>query len=283
MSASKKNRRRSAFTLIEIMVATVVMIVLVGLVIQITSEVLNAWNRSSGKLSANAQARVAMDLLTQDLETAVMRRNGKQWLRVDAETGVGSPEAGKTVALHLFAPAMDRPSGPGDISAIAYKLAYGPSYRDASFATFALYRRIASPQETFDNIMGIGSESLQEALVGGFWEGSSVVEPENFLAGNITDFKIFVYGVSPTTGEIVAINDEDGNRELDVDYIFGGNGDLGIDPLYAEIVLTVVSDEGLRMLELPTLAGTGYSDVNEIIREHGNVFTRRVSFVSRPF
>ena len=57
---SRQNKRQSAFTLIEIMVASVVMVVLTGLVIQITSEVLKVWSRSSGKLSANAEARIAM-------------------------------------------------------------------------------------------------------------------------------------------------------------------------------------------------------------------------------
>ena len=45
-----KSISKRAFTLIEIMVATVIMVVLVGLVIQITSEVLKVWTRSSGKL-----------------------------------------------------------------------------------------------------------------------------------------------------------------------------------------------------------------------------------------
>ena len=64
MKTSRQNsklKRRSAFTLIEIMVASVIMVVMVGLVIQITSEVLKVWNRSSGKLSANAEARIALD------------------------------------------------------------------------------------------------------------------------------------------------------------------------------------------------------------------------------
>ena len=90
---SIKRRTRStakrAFTLIEIMVATVVMVVLVGLVIQITSEVLKVWTRSSGKLAANAEARIAMELITQDLETAVFRDNGMQWLRVEAPLDPG--------------------------------------------------------------------------------------------------------------------------------------------------------------------------------------------------
>ena len=79
-----RSAAKRAFTLIEIMVATVIMVVLVGLVIQITSEVLKVWSRSSGKLAANAEARIAMDMITQDLETAVFRNNGQQWLRVDA-------------------------------------------------------------------------------------------------------------------------------------------------------------------------------------------------------
>ena len=79
-----KSAAQRGFTLIEIMVATVIMVVLVGLVIQITSEVLKVWTRSSGKMAANAEARIAMELITQDLETAVLRNNGQQWLRVEA-------------------------------------------------------------------------------------------------------------------------------------------------------------------------------------------------------
>ena len=85
----KKSIAKRAFTLIEIMVASVIMVVLVGLVIQITSEVLKVWTRSSGKLAANAEARIAMDMITQDLETAVFRNNGQQWLRVDAPVASG--------------------------------------------------------------------------------------------------------------------------------------------------------------------------------------------------
>ncbi len=86
------------------MVATVIMVVLVGLVIQITSEVLKVWSRSSGKLAANAEARIAMDMITQDLETAVFRNNGQQWLRVEAPLASGGDYTGQTVGLKLFSP-----------------------------------------------------------------------------------------------------------------------------------------------------------------------------------
>ena len=110
------------------MVATVIMVVLVGLVIQITSEVLKVWSRSSGKLAANAEARIAMDMITQDLETAVFRNNGQQWLRVEAPLSSRVADyTGKLYGLKLFSPALDRPTGPGDICAIGYRLSYKKS------------------------------------------------------------------------------------------------------------------------------------------------------------
>ena len=281
--------RRRAFTLIEIMVASVIMIVLSGLVIQITSEVLKVWNLSSGKLAANAEARIAMDLLTQDLETAVFRNNEQQWLRIESPTNVGSPVAGETVVLHLFSPAMDRPEtkpdgtvANGDICAIAYRLAYGPSYAGSNAPkTFALYRAIADSGTTFNTLMGPGTSDPQLVLTDGFWDSANVADPDNFLAGNIVDFKVFVYGADSAGNEVV-INDPDANGTIDNNYIFGGTGDTGEDATYVEITLTIVSDEGLELLELPSLAGTGYSSITDIVREHGEVFTRRVNFLARP-
>ncbi|MFW6218209.1 MAG: PulJ/GspJ family protein [Verrucomicrobiota bacterium] len=285
----QKTSSRRAFTLVEIMVATVIMVIMVGLVIQITSEVLKVWNRSSGKLSANAQARIAMELITQDLETAVLRNNGQQWMRVETPTDVGSPAAGKTVALHLFAPALDRPEvnedgdpvAGGDICAIAYRLAYAQSYDGANAPdTFALYRKIVDPETTFNEMMGPGSGNPQLELTGDPWDSTEVVVPENYLAGNIVDFQVVVYGENDAGDEIPLNADEDG--ELDDDFIFGGTNGSTETPIYMDVILTVLSDEGLELLELPSLAGTGYADVADIVREHGEVFTRRVNFMARP-
>jgi len=282
-------KRRSAFTLIEIMVATVIMVVLVGLVIQITSEVLNVWNRSSGKLAANAEARIAMDLLTQDLETAVFRNNGQQWLRVEAPTSVGSPVAGQTVALHLFSPALDRPMtkpdgsvANGDISAIAYRLAFAKSYDGANAPmTFALYRSIADPATTFDLLMGTGSSSPQLALTGGFWDEANVVDPNNFLVSNVVDFKIFIYTIDGSGNEIV-YNDLDRNGTIDRNYVFGGTSSSGETAVYADIILKVISNEALQVLQNVPVAQTGFSTWAEYIAANSETFTRRVNFLARP-
>lgn len=312
---TKSKRGRSAFTLIEIMVATVIMVVLVGLVIQITSEVLKVWNRSSGKLSANAEARIALDLLTQDLETAVFRNNKMRWL--EAETKIfPSSIAGfepQTINLILFSPALDRPKDktgaeiPGDICAVQYELVYqDPVTGDTSDKLsnmFALHRRVIDPATTFADLMGAGNQENFDS-----WSESGLTpsaaanvnvdpyeapdEPENYLAGHIANFRVDFFVInsagdevkvpSPikfggqTTGTPPTSSATVGANAINADYRY---------PLaYAEISLTVLSDEGTQLLQAlqDGRGGTGYSDGKDVVREHGEVFTRRVNFLARP-
>jgi len=288
--------RVKAFTLIEVLVAAAITVIMVGLVIQITAEVLKVWNQSTGKLSANAEARIAMEILTNDLETAVFLKNDQQWLRVESETSVDS--AGQTVALKLFAPALDRPKGPGDLCGISYRLAYAPAYTGASRDTYVLFRNLADPQRTFDELLGEGPNSPQSELNSGFWQSNSTVVPANYLAGNIVDFKVYIYGINEDTGEEIVLNasgnsdgfarnDSSFNGNLDLDYIYGGGGVNSTDraPTSAEILLTIVSDEGLEILRLLSdgVSGTGFDDEEDVLLQYGEVFRRRVNFNSRPF
>jgi len=65
---------RSAFTIIELLVAVAVTALLVTFMVTVTTNVLSAWNRSSGVLTSGNQARVILDQLSQDLQGAVIRR-----------------------------------------------------------------------------------------------------------------------------------------------------------------------------------------------------------------
>ena len=314
-----RSAAKRAFTLIEIMVATVIMVVLVGLVIQITSEVLKVWSRSSGKLAANAEARIAMDLITQDLETAVFRNNGQQWIGVDGPEALasGAPYDSNTVALKLFSPALDRDkfeadgitSIPGDICAVAYRLEYQASY-DQSGVTdpvkvYALYRAIARSDDTFNDLMGSSSQSSSPQLIlndssDDFWATSEIIKPQNYLVSNIVDFKVFIYEDDPAVTVPVPINaDVNDPFVLDKDYVYGGTdatltgaaGTTQLQLLYADVMLTVVSDEGLELLQniadgrsggeyVKTV--DGLSPEEQIVQQHGETFTRRVNFMAHP-
>ena len=283
-------RSKRAFTLIEILVATVIMVILVGLVIQITSQVLNVWTKSSGRLSAIAQARIAMDLITQDLETAVFRNNGLQWIRSENDQISTLGDTTDTVALRLFSPALDRPTGPGDICAIAYQLKYANPITGSEASgspddrLFVLYRLVADPSTTFNSLMGSGAQDALPDKNATNWGASSIAgtSGDNFLVSNIARFEI----------EFHVVDDGDVSTPTLVagDTIYGGTGatvgpqsslaDHFKQPLaYAEVRLTVLSDEGAAILQNLTRFPEGLSDV---ILEHGQVFTRRVYFPARP-
>ena len=282
------------------------MIVLTGLVIQITSEVLKVWNRSSGKLSANAEARIAMDLLTQDLETAVFRNNGLRWL--EAETKEIASVAGyqpQTINLLLFSPALDRPIEdksskviPGDICAVQYELVYqnpvsGGSSR-AEDNMFALHRRVIDPSTSFNQIMGEGNQetftSWDDAIVTPVETTLSLdpypapEDPQNYLAGHVANFTVDFYVIDNNGDEVIVPSP----------IKFGGTAptvgssspSLAFPLAYAEISLTILSDEGTKLLQNldANRGGTGFDfgDGEGIVRQHGEVFTRRVNFLARP-
>ena len=276
------------------MVAAAITIIMVGLVVQITGDVLKVWNRSVGKLSANAEARIAMELLTSDLEAAVLVNNGQQWLRVESETDVGAPTTGQTVGLKLFSPALDRPEiqadgtdEAGNICAIGYRLAFAPAYTGASTNTFVLFRSLEGPTDTFNELLGPSTDdpqlTLSEASPKQFWKAANTTAPDNYLAGNIVDFKVFIYGLDSDGNEVI-LNDANDNGTIEPSEMFayGGTDSTGEVPNFVEIVLTVVSNDGLEILSLPELTGTGFEDVPAVLRQHGKVFKRRVNLVAQP-
>ena len=276
------SRSRRAFTLIEVLVATVIMVILVGLVIQITSQVLGVWTRSSGRLSALAQARIAMDLITQDLETARMLNNGLQWIRIEGPVDPGGSYNDQTVSLKLFSPALDRPTEdadgnpiPGDICAIGYRLSFQESYEDGP-SEYALYRNVVNAKVTFESVMG--DTNGQGQLVAPPWDEASIAVEENFLVSNIVEFKIFAY-LDDDSG--LPANDQNEDGEIDTASVvaFGGTGGSTTPILFCDILLTVVSDEGADLLQnLSSIS----EDASQVILEHGQVFTRRVYFPARP-
>ena len=298
MTAHKKMKKRG-FTLIEILVATAIMVVMTGMVIQITSQVLNVWNRSSGRLSANAQARIAMELLTNDLETAVLRNNGQQWLRVEGGSdGVAdvvntAPYKSKTVALKLFSPAMDRNTElPGDLCGIAYRLEYQGSYDGANAPNvYALYRKREDPEATFKALLDTRSaaDSEQDELIGSkgsamtsdLWVKNEILDDSNFLASNIIDFQVLVYGLNAAGDSVELLTTEDADGLIET-YAFGGSGGSTKVPLYAEITLRVISDEADALLASGQIAQTGLS-VEEYVNANSETYTRRVELMTRPF
>ncbi len=288
-------RSANAFTLLEVLVASTVMVILVGIVAYIAGSVMNSWNRSSGRLSANAEARLALDLIAQDLETAVLRKNGQQWLRVEDANpmNIGGPYSSDSVNLKLFASALDRQAGDG-ICAIAYALAYKESYPGGP-ATYALYRRVIDPQDTLNDYLSSRFDDPNSSAQGSLaspgrltadWDidltnvlAGSIISDQNYLTSNIVEFKILIYDASeetPKNGDIV-------DYTITSDYRYGGSdSNAGANtPIYADIILTTVTDQGITLLD-NIAQGLVPDDANDVVTQHGKTLIRRVYFKSNP-
>ena len=74
-----KTAGRAAFTLIELMVAIGVTALLVSLMLTITINVMGGWNKSSGSLTSGNQARLVLDMVSRDLQGAVIKKDGNVW------------------------------------------------------------------------------------------------------------------------------------------------------------------------------------------------------------
>jgi hypothetical protein len=247
----------------------------------------------------------------------VFRNNGQQWLRVEGPEVTGGNYQDDTVSLKLFSPALDRPQQysssdtlpagatvgddiPGDICAIGYRLAFKESYGDQTVdPVYALYRMVVNSQQTFEHYLDTGdvNASRQGELTGAVanqndWSVDTITANENYLVSNIVEFKVLVY-LDDGTGD--PINANPTTLELtSTDYAYGGDSAIaGVSTtqlLYADIILTVVSDEGLELLRLlnDNRTGTGYEDNGadtaeiQVVREHGDTFTRRVNFMAHP-
>jgi type II secretory pathway pseudopilin PulG len=71
---------RHAFTLVELLVAAGITALMAGLALMVTSHMTAAWARNVGEYGAQAQARVALDRLALDLQSALYRDDGGVWL-----------------------------------------------------------------------------------------------------------------------------------------------------------------------------------------------------------
>lgn len=112
---SPLRRSRCGFTVLELLVAAVITAVLGGFLVVIISNVSSTWTRTSGRLSADAQARSVLDQLAMDLQGAMFRDDGNVWLAASvldttANSGLWQPAfrnpkpAGAPRSLAMTAP-----------------------------------------------------------------------------------------------------------------------------------------------------------------------------------
>lgn len=241
---NQQNSQARGFTLIEVLAATAIMSLVILVVLSLTTNVLSVWNKSTGKLDSNYEARVALDLMANDLETLVMRNRDFCWIQVD----YASPDhplsydgaLPKMPEMYFMTRVEDRPrysntdadgdgkSDPiyGDICAVTYKVLYQNPLNpndQTEFPMFGLYRFIVDSQHTFTDVMDTSSGNSTDELkaliaVSGYLDeagdvasvsdkgiDATIAQSENFLSANVVDLRVVFWYLEPSTGNLVPI------------------------------------------------------------------------------
>lgn len=322
MAVFKKQSRPGAgkashgFTLVELMAATGIMIAVVLMVLTLTTNVLSSWNMSTSRLAQNFEARVALDLISRDLEAAEFHPRDMVWLQVQQEAIVGGAPTGVNInpqtRLFFFSSVTDRPSTDalgnaiaGSTCAVSYRIRYQTPFGGTTDPQFGLYRSVVDAENTFNTALNLGDYSLgsTDRTLSALWadgatdnDGAGLtlsyvdqggvtstgadtwsMSAENYLSANVVDFQVEFFYRSTTAPS---------PRKIIGSFVFTGqlydaNGRVNdFDRLlYADVRLTVLSDEGAEIL-----AQGGFTSLSitwdQFKQIYGETFNRRVYIMS---
>lgn len=290
-------KNRSAFTLVELLVALGITAIIVSMLVTISATALTGYSASRNQVKAAREAKSAFDQITRDLESLVFRSGEDfDWMWVSSDdTPPGpannqSPSASRavffTAATDRYDGALNTPSDMGgDVSTVGYRLLYRDpvtNTEDNEFSTFILYRQLINPDETFNTLLA--QPDLQTAYA---TFASNEADSQNFVCENIYEFSLsftveFSLNGQTLREKILVVNS--GGGEVVSDFRLRGNGivsDNDTETPYADgrivaadLSLTVINDTALEILRNSSLQE---SNKNELIEKNAFHFSKTIS------
>lgn len=268
---------REGFTLMEVLVSSALTLVVLSMLFGVLMGAMSAWQTGTTRLQGNADARMALDMITRDLQSLVARQTttNQQWLvsgRIDISEN-SNPYGNQTTWLTFFSPSLDRdPGQEGDIVAVSYRVGYlDPMTDDANsnYKIFGLYKDMATTEDTFINALG------QEDIINGFWMGRNPLARRGLIVPHVVDLDIqwhllLADGQRATERQYITLNNQADSTSYPAPAIRRIEA--------ADVSLTIVSEEGARRLQLLARSGSVTNDqLQSVVREFGRVFTKRVN------
>lgn len=182
-------RKRPGFTLVEIMAATGIMLVVILLVLSLTTNILGSWTQSTGQLRTNFEARVALDLMTSDLESMEQHKRNICWLQVDYQSVGPTGDTHVSPILYFFASAIERPRKKDanqqildGTCAISYRLDFKNPFLNVNLGAdpspvYGLYRSVIDSENTFEDALAITDfdpASFNTTSLEALWSGQAL-------------------------------------------------------------------------------------------------------------
>lgn len=314
MSPEKEDMNRvKGFTILELLVASAVSIILLGLFLMVSANILDVWGQSRDNLSSNAKARIILETLSRDLESAIIRNSSDVWLACDLledtrksgnwEIGVKEkPTGAESVKIDFEDPdsrtsdfrfgvagswlrffgspvdASDTKSA-GDINAIAYQIIRRKPHSLSSELDegYNLYRSVVSSYETNEEIKEDGGYFIDQ-FEGESYEGHAgeIISPNarsSLLARDIVDLG-FVFYQKDSSGQNKILFPIQGGKK-----IFRVPAD-GI-PTSAQVFARILDEEGVKQISayerglVPTIDPDFWWNT---VTQFSTVYTKRVQF-----
>lgn len=295
-------RRVRGFTLVELIVAMGVTTIILTLLVSITGVALDGWRLSRNKVRAARQAKEAINQISKDLESLVVRSgNNYEWFYAGSDSA-DDPRGGDAALLAFYTVATDRYDGdaannPGDICAVGYRLVYKDPVsgsNTSNFAVFSLYRNLVDPNATFTDVLAspllIGSQTQSGAFDDFVDTGDGqdkIDNISNYICENIYEMSVGVVieytesdaGTTVTKHRrFTVVNQGGASADEEIDELrVRGNG-ISADPISpsvateiangrvvsVDVALTVITDHGMGVLRNNQgLTGAGLEDFLE--------------------
>lgn len=170
-TSSDMRLRRGGFTVLELLVSSVVLLVVLGIMLATLTTSLGLWRGTENRLSADREARAAELLMSQDLAGVVMGTNPSLWPRL-----VGSSLQFLTTKPRDY---QSEAGDDGDICFVEYT--FVPDARDE--AGQILVRRFLGSAQTYAEVISSGAlPAVGTNDIGGVAPGNPQVLATNLLS-----------------------------------------------------------------------------------------------------
>lgn len=236
----------------------------------VAAESMKANRQVVATLLATNAASSAADLIAADLDGTLGLTGTNEYLHMQAET-IGGTRSSRLAVL-CNSPNNENPADPssprpGQPAIVLYRLGLydadtlEPGASPAN-PTYALYRSVIPAQTSFDAFAMTGDLSAPSSPQ--LFSGLPV--QDDLLVNNIVDFRVVFYAAGATA----PLNMSGGTLGS---FRLNGSGSTpaaSARPVTAEITITVLSEEGARLVQGGTL------NLTEAKRRHGYTQVRRV-------
>lgn len=264
---------RNGFSLLEVLVASALMVLMAGVVVALSASVLRHWNRATAESGQLSQTRAALDLLSADLAGALAEvRRGEGSIVVE----ILDQRAGRErFALHFFSNA----AGPGTPAGSLRKVSWWAS-ADTAASPFiddqipSLFRGVSEPEETWLDWSGnMGPLSAQIP-------SGAVETPVNgLILPGCVSFSIEVWERT-ADGRPIAVYADESFSQVGDRLILprpGAAGERVVAEVSLRVVVRVLPRTAVEELRYLTTAGAvpGF-DQEAWIAEHALIVARRL-------